>query len=43
MQLTLDELLKQQGSGMTQAQGWWLVVELGVVAACQLVRLIISR
>lgn len=28
---------------MTQAQGWWVVVELGVVAVCALVRLIVHR
>jgi hypothetical protein len=28
---------------MTQAQGWWIVVELGVVAAVALVRLIVRR
>jgi hypothetical protein len=28
---------------MSNAQGWWIVVELGVLAVCALVRLIVHR
>ena len=28
---------------MTQAQGWWIVVELGVLAVVSLVRVIVRR